>query len=161
MARRPWLYTENGENQIGGFVKEFTNIAFLTVKVGPEGSGGQGWGCGWVCWIPRLQSGLGGVSWAVAAPQLHCQPLSLSYRELATWCPQTGRLLPSPCSAASLRTSLTKSCRGSTRRSSCSHHPTCPHRRHLTQPVLTAAWLYHGPVMPAAFPCLDRMRGMG
>lgn len=34
MARRPWLYTENGENQIGGFVKEFTNIAFLTVKVG-------------------------------------------------------------------------------------------------------------------------------
>uniref|UniRef100_A0A8C0U8U9 Carboxypeptidase n=1 Tax=Cyanistes caeruleus TaxID=156563 RepID=A0A8C0U8U9_CYACU len=32
VARRPWLYTENGENQIGGFVKEFTNIAFLTVK---------------------------------------------------------------------------------------------------------------------------------
>lgn len=34
MARRPWLYTERGENQIGGFVKEFTNIAFLTIKVG-------------------------------------------------------------------------------------------------------------------------------
>ncbi|KAM7091030.1 lysosomal protective protein isoform 1-T1 [Ciconia maguari] len=32
VARRPWLYTEGGENQIGGFVKEFTNIAFLTVK---------------------------------------------------------------------------------------------------------------------------------
>uniref|UniRef100_A0A672TYZ3 Carboxypeptidase n=1 Tax=Strigops habroptila TaxID=2489341 RepID=A0A672TYZ3_STRHB len=32
VARRPWLYTERGENQIGGFVKEFTNIAFLTVK---------------------------------------------------------------------------------------------------------------------------------
>ena len=39
MARRPWLYTEGGENQIGGFVKEFTNIAFLTVKVGLRGSG--------------------------------------------------------------------------------------------------------------------------
>ncbi|XP_035423071.1 lysosomal protective protein isoform X2 [Cygnus atratus] len=32
VSRRPWLYTEGGENQIGGFVKEFTNIAFLTVK---------------------------------------------------------------------------------------------------------------------------------
>uniref|UniRef100_A0A8B9ZWL3 Carboxypeptidase n=1 Tax=Anas zonorhyncha TaxID=75864 RepID=A0A8B9ZWL3_9AVES len=32
VARRPWLYTVGGENQIGGFVKEFTNIAFLTVK---------------------------------------------------------------------------------------------------------------------------------
>ncbi|PKU35550.1 lysosomal protective protein [Limosa lapponica baueri] len=39
VARRPWLYTEGGENQIGGFVKEFTNIAFLTVKVGLRGSG--------------------------------------------------------------------------------------------------------------------------
>lgn len=44
MARRPWLYTEGGENQIGGFVKEFTNIAFLTVKVGPRGSGEMGTG---------------------------------------------------------------------------------------------------------------------
>lgn len=34
VARRPWLFTdENGQDQIGGFVKEFTNIAFLTVKV--------------------------------------------------------------------------------------------------------------------------------
>ncbi|NXT23532.1 PPGB protein, partial [Syrrhaptes paradoxus] len=32
VARRPWLYTEGGVNQIGGFVKEFTNIAFLTIK---------------------------------------------------------------------------------------------------------------------------------
>ncbi|XP_053145457.1 lysosomal protective protein-like isoform X2 [Hemicordylus capensis] len=31
--QRPWTYIEeNGEKQIGGFVKEFTNIAFLTVK---------------------------------------------------------------------------------------------------------------------------------
>lgn len=41
MARRPWLYTENGENQIGGFVKEFTNIAFLTVKVGLSALGAR------------------------------------------------------------------------------------------------------------------------
>lgn len=40
MARRPWLYTERGENQIGGFVKEFTNIAFLTIKVGLCSLGG-------------------------------------------------------------------------------------------------------------------------
>lgn len=49
MARRPWLYTDQGENQIGGFVKEFTNIAFLTVKVGLEGLWGDGdgaAGCG-------------------------------------------------------------------------------------------------------------------
>lgn len=32
MSCWPWLYTEGGENQIGGFVKEFTNIAFLTIK---------------------------------------------------------------------------------------------------------------------------------
>uniref|UniRef100_A0ABM5G4S0 Carboxypeptidase n=1 Tax=Pogona vitticeps TaxID=103695 RepID=A0ABM5G4S0_9SAUR len=33
VSRRPWIYTdENGQDQIGGFVKEFTNIAFLTVK---------------------------------------------------------------------------------------------------------------------------------
>ncbi|CAI5778655.1 lysosomal protective [Podarcis lilfordi] len=33
VARRPWIYTdENGQDQIGGFVKEYTNISFLTVK---------------------------------------------------------------------------------------------------------------------------------
>nr|XP_056700336.1 lysosomal protective protein [Euleptes europaea] len=33
VSRRPWIYTdENGQDQIGGFVKEFTNISFLTVK---------------------------------------------------------------------------------------------------------------------------------
>uniref|UniRef100_A0A803TQ13 Carboxypeptidase n=1 Tax=Anolis carolinensis TaxID=28377 RepID=A0A803TQ13_ANOCA len=33
VARRPWIYTdEDGQDQIGGFVKEFTNIAFLTIK---------------------------------------------------------------------------------------------------------------------------------
>ncbi|KAM6457670.1 lysosomal protective protein isoform 1-T1 [Liasis olivaceus] len=33
VARRPWIFTdEDGQEQIGGFVKEFTNIAFLTVK---------------------------------------------------------------------------------------------------------------------------------
>ncbi|XP_019395336.1 PREDICTED: lysosomal protective protein [Crocodylus porosus] len=30
--RRPWLYKDGGVDQIGGFVKEFTNIAFLTIK---------------------------------------------------------------------------------------------------------------------------------
>ncbi|XP_015683311.1 lysosomal protective protein [Protobothrops mucrosquamatus] len=33
VARRPWIFTdEDGQDQIGGFMKEFTNIAFLTVK---------------------------------------------------------------------------------------------------------------------------------
>ncbi|XP_063003560.1 lysosomal protective protein [Elgaria multicarinata webbii] len=33
VARRPWIFTdESGQDQIGGFVKEFTNIAFLTIK---------------------------------------------------------------------------------------------------------------------------------
>ncbi|KAM8947649.1 lysosomal protective protein-like [Pelodytes ibericus] len=30
--QRPWLYMENGEQQIAGFVKEFTNLVFLTIK---------------------------------------------------------------------------------------------------------------------------------
>lgn len=35
VQRRPWLvnYEDSGE-QIGGFVKEFSNISFLTIKVG-------------------------------------------------------------------------------------------------------------------------------
>lgn len=35
VQRRPWLvdYRESGE-QIAGFVKEFSHIAFLTIKVG-------------------------------------------------------------------------------------------------------------------------------
>lgn len=51
VARRPWLYTENGENQIGGFVKEFTNIAFLTVKVGL-----RAWGPGTGLWVGVLHT---------------------------------------------------------------------------------------------------------
>ncbi|KAM4622784.1 lysosomal protective protein-like isoform 2-T2 [Discoglossus pictus] len=30
--RRTWLYIEEGAQQIGGFVKEFTNLTFLTIK---------------------------------------------------------------------------------------------------------------------------------
>lgn len=60
----------------------------------------------------------------------------VSRRELATWCPQTGRSPPSPCSAASLKMSLIRSCRGSARRPSCPHHPT--------PPVLAAAQLRPG-----------------
>uniref|UniRef100_G3NFZ3 Carboxypeptidase n=1 Tax=Gasterosteus aculeatus aculeatus TaxID=481459 RepID=G3NFZ3_GASAC len=32
VLRRPWLYVDEDGQQIGGFVKEFDNIAFLTVK---------------------------------------------------------------------------------------------------------------------------------
>ncbi|XP_034280063.1 lysosomal protective protein [Pantherophis guttatus] len=33
VTRRPWIFTDkDGQDQIGGFVKEFTNIAFLTIK---------------------------------------------------------------------------------------------------------------------------------
>lgn len=36
VQRRPWLvdYGDSGE-QVAGFVKEFLNIDFLTIKVGP------------------------------------------------------------------------------------------------------------------------------
>ena len=30
---RPWLYNAGGEDQVAGFVKEYDNIAFVTVKV--------------------------------------------------------------------------------------------------------------------------------
>lgn len=86
MARRPWLYTEGGENQIGGFVKEFTNIAFLTVKVGLGGSGETVRGlltAAWEgvpdtsavvrvgrCWLCYGQPGAGGGHRAAAAPRL-------------------------------------------------------------------------------------------
>lgn len=33
VERRPWLYEDHHGQQVGGFVKEFDNIAFLTVKV--------------------------------------------------------------------------------------------------------------------------------
>uniref|UniRef100_A0A4W6FGV7 Carboxypeptidase n=1 Tax=Lates calcarifer TaxID=8187 RepID=A0A4W6FGV7_LATCA len=32
VQRRPWLYNDEDGRQVGGFVKEFDNIAFLTVK---------------------------------------------------------------------------------------------------------------------------------
>ncbi|XP_077433723.1 lysosomal protective protein [Vanacampus margaritifer] len=32
VSRRPWLYEDAGGRQVGGFVKEFNNLAFLTVK---------------------------------------------------------------------------------------------------------------------------------
>ncbi|XP_078457861.1 lysosomal protective protein-like [Lampetra planeri] len=32
VERRPWLYKDGGSNQIGGFIKEFQNLAFLTVR---------------------------------------------------------------------------------------------------------------------------------
>ena len=34
MQRRPWIYYNGDSQQVGGFVKEFSNLAFLTVKVG-------------------------------------------------------------------------------------------------------------------------------
>lgn len=33
VERRPWLYNNEYGQQVGGFVKEFDNIAFITVKV--------------------------------------------------------------------------------------------------------------------------------
>lgn len=59
--------------------------------------------------------------------------LPVSRREPAIWCPRTGRSLPSPCSAASLRTSLTRSWGGSAWRPGCPHHLAPP-----AQPILAA-----------------------
>lgn len=50
--RRPWLYKDGGVDQIGGFVKEFTNIAFLTVKV--TGTMGGIWSCCGLRPVPSL-----------------------------------------------------------------------------------------------------------
>lgn len=33
VQRRPWIYEDVDGQQVGGFVKEFDNIVFLTVKV--------------------------------------------------------------------------------------------------------------------------------
>lgn len=33
VQRRPWVYEDENGRQVGGFVKEFDSIAFLTVKV--------------------------------------------------------------------------------------------------------------------------------
>lgn len=48
VQRRPWLvdYGDSGE-QIAGFVKEFSHIAFLTIKVEPGPD--EGW-LGWRGW---------------------------------------------------------------------------------------------------------------
>lgn len=35
VQRRPWLYDDEDGRQVGGFVKEFDHIAFLTIKVNP------------------------------------------------------------------------------------------------------------------------------
>lgn len=35
MNRRTWLYKDENGDQVGGFVKEFDNLAFLTIKVHP------------------------------------------------------------------------------------------------------------------------------
>ncbi|KAM5125325.1 lysosomal protective protein-like, partial [Mantella aurantiaca] len=32
VQRRPWLYKDGDKQQIGGFVKEFSNLSFLTIK---------------------------------------------------------------------------------------------------------------------------------
>lgn len=33
VQRRPWFYDDEYGRQVGGFVKEFDNISFITVKV--------------------------------------------------------------------------------------------------------------------------------
>lgn len=35
VQRRTWIYFNGESQQVGGFVKEFSNLAFLTVKVRP------------------------------------------------------------------------------------------------------------------------------
>lgn len=91
-------------------MKEFTNIAFLTVKVGLRGAAERGHGAAGRA-AGRQQGGgerrslLGG---GTDTPLL----LPVPCREPATWCPRTSPSLPSPCSAASLRMSLSRSCPG-------------------------------------------------
>lgn len=43
VQRRPWLvdYGESGE-QVAGFVKEFSHITFLTIKVGQDSEPSEG-----------------------------------------------------------------------------------------------------------------------
>lgn len=136
MARRPWLYTVGGENQIGGFVKEFTNIAFLTVKVGLRGA--AEWGHGAAGRAAGRQQGGGerrSLPGGTDTPLL----LPVPCREPATWCPRTSPSLPSPCSAASLRMSLSRSCPG------CAwcFPAACTRRLPPAWLGLAAAWLCH------------------
>lgn len=38
VERHPWLYTDEYGQQVGGFIKEFVNIAFVTIKVNLVGA---------------------------------------------------------------------------------------------------------------------------
>lgn len=119
-------------------MKEFTNIAFLTVKVGLRGAAEWGHGAAGRA-AGRQQGGgerrslLGG---GTDTPLL----LPVPYREPATWCPRTSPSLPSPCSAASLRMSLSRSCPG------CAwcFPAACTRRLPPAWLGLAAAWLCHG-----------------
>lgn len=38
VERHPWLYIDENGQQVGGFIKEFANIAFVTIKVNLVGA---------------------------------------------------------------------------------------------------------------------------
>lgn len=84
VQRRPWLvdYGDSGE-QIAGFVKEFSHIAFLTIKVGlGPGKGWLGWR-GWgkthlssfqlpLHWVTRIPSGPIRASFLAGVGKMQC-----------------------------------------------------------------------------------------
>lgn len=129
VQRRPWLvdYGDSGE-QIAGFVKEFSHIAFLTIKVGAAGLEGMGQDPILSSWPPfvlayprapgRARRGLGGFEGAgrrslaggIQLGEGGTQEQGLSwgdpheallFRAPDTWSPPTSPRLPSPCSPAS------------------------------------------------------------
>lgn len=91
-------------------MKEFTNIAFLTVKVGLRGA--AEWGHGAAGRAAGRQQGGGEQHSLLGGGTDTPLLLPVPCREPATWCPRTSPSLPSPCSAASLRMSLSRSCPG-------------------------------------------------
>lgn len=102
VQRRPWLYDDEDGQQVGGFVKEFDKIAFLTVKVNPFS---------FISWPSlTLKSSLCVCEGGGALLLLTCcwwyfefDSLKSSCRVLVTWFRQTNQLLPLPCSPDSSR----------------------------------------------------------
>lgn len=100
VQRRPWLYDDEDGRQVGGFVKDFDNISFLTVKVNLH--------LNQLTFSDPVMSSL--CLWwgqGSAAAHLFLMMIFNSCRVLVTWFHQINQLLPSPCSPDSSRNNPT------------------------------------------------------
>lgn len=118
VTRRPWTYVDTDGQQVGGFVKEFDNIAFLTVKVKPAMSQQRNINMSqpityqhfFTNTVTNIDPENGLVLPATAPTHVtltRCLTFALLCRVLVTWFHQTNLSQPSPCSPDSSRDSHT------------------------------------------------------